>query len=190
MQKKYITVCFFILFQFQLLSAHPHLFVKPSIAVKEIKINQIVLVVTWEWDRWWSDDILGTCDQNKDGILDSEDNRLVYRDYFESIRNFHYFTWVKLNNQDKKYLLRNFKASISKGKIVIYEFEIVIDFNENVATKPYQMTVIFNDKSVYTAFDAKILINDPNGKEGYQNIKSGSESFYGVKVDFIYNPDK
>lgn len=190
MQKLFLKVCFFVLLLVQLLSAHPHLFVKPSIAVKEIKNNQIVFKITWEWDQWWSEDIIRACDQNKDGILDSKDNKLVYRDFFKNTRNYHYFTWIKLNNEYKSYVVRDFKASINERKIVVYEFELEIEFDESTTTKPYKMTVIFNDKSIYTAFDDKILVNDPKGKDNYHNIKFGTQSFYGVKIDFVYSSDK
>lgn len=182
-------VLFLIIAPFTCLNAHPHLFVKPALAVQTIDVDKIVLAVSWEWDQWWSEDILTNCDQNSDGVLDSLDTQLVYRDYFKSLKNFHYFMKIKVNGHTKKIKIENFKPTVKKNKVVLYEFNVRLNNEGELTDTPYRFSVTFDDESGYTAFDRIIKISDPNPAEKYQNIRISGASFYGMKIDFKYMPN-
>jgi len=182
--KKKIILFFILLFIGCCLFAHPHLFIKPSVKVIADSGNIKGLQISWEWDKWWSQDVLDSCDKNKNGKIDSkEEQDLVYKDFFIGIKDFNYFTMIYADNKkiDIKNIL-DFKAEV-KDSIVIYIF--FIPFDINFITKRVNFKIIFNDETIYTAFDEKIYIIDNNGSN-YNNIKIEPFSYYGRQIIFDY----
>jgi len=184
MKTKKKIILFFILFSGSCLFAHPHLFIKPSIKV--VTDNNIIkgLQISWEWDKWWSQDVLDSCDKNKNGKIDSNDEQqLVYKDFFIGIKDFNYFTMIYADN--KKINIKNilnFKVEV-KNCIVTYIF--FVPFDINITANKVNFKIIFNDETIYTAFDEKIYIID-NNSINYTNIKIEPFSYYGRQIIFDY----
>lgn len=181
-KRKKILLIFFLMLLNNVFFCHPHLFIKPSIKVlTDYKIVKGIQF-SWEWDKWWSQDVLESCDKDKNGKFDSKELNLVYKDFFIGIKDFDYFTIIFINS--KKIIIKNilnFHAEINNN-IVTYCFFILLDIQEK---NKINFKIIFNDETIYTAFDDKIEILDINN-ENYLNCKISRYSYYGTQIIFDY----
>lgn len=165
-----VSICF----------SHPHLFITPSAAV--IISNSVVegVRIIWKWDKWWSSDVMSECDKNKDGKLDSNEIKLVYQDYFSGIEDLNFFTEVYVNGKKVKIKkVLDFSVSVLEDNLVEYVFVIPLDIP--IESK-VEMEIVFNDESIYTAFDKKVNISSSSGV--IKNPKLSPVGYYGVKVIF------
>jgi len=178
-KKSLLLFCFLSLVT--ILYGHPHLFIKPSI---EIVIDTNVIngiKITWEWDKWWSEDVINECDIDKNGILDKKEIKLVYKTFFIGIKDFNYFTEIYINNNKIKINnILDFTANVNKDKIVTYDFIIPIGFKFEAGTK---IKICFNDKTIYTAFDENIVLI-PIKDHNFENLKMSDCGYYGVQIIF------
>ncbi|MDA3901405.1 MAG: DUF1007 family protein [Spirochaetes bacterium] len=163
------------------LYSHPHLFIKPTLELV-ISDNKIEgLKVSWEWDRWWSAEVVSECDLDKSGSFDDKEIKMIYEEFFSAIKNFNYFTDLYINSKKIKIsLVSGFSASIGKDNIVTYVFTIPIS---HVATSGAKVKVNFNDETIYTAFDRSIKLK-PNSLYIFNNYKVAESGYYGAEVTF------
>ena len=166
--------------------AHPHLFIKPSISIIHLENKRLGLKVLWEWDEWWSMDVINDCDRDYNGVFDRKEITLVFNDYFQGVKDFNYFNILKVNNKKQPITVTDFTASIEPNNIVTYSFVIPLDFMLNHQNNSYHFSIAFNDETYYTAFPNKIDINDLTKHKKYSNLKTTTVSYYGVKLEFDY----
>lgn len=178
--KKFIMLLFLFLLPC-LVTAHPHLFIKPSVqlhvensVLKGIKIN-------WEWDKWWSGDVIHECDFNNDGSFSEKEIKYIYKNFFKSISAYGYFIRIEIN--DKKVnvkSVKNFNAKLVNESRVDYNFYIPINKNINSRTK---FEISFDDETIYTAFEKQIKLLEV---EGYKITERRTlvAGYYGVKEIF------
>lgn len=171
-----------LIFCFCLAQAHPHLFIKSSFDLIISNNNLKGIKVIWNWDKWWSEEVIRECDLDKNGAFNAKETELIYKDFFSAIRDFNYFTRVYVHNKEIKVRkVENFKARIEKDKTVTYEFVIPINAKLN---KQSFVELFFNDNTIYTAFDRNAkAIKTTNLKD--LNIET--YSYYGIKISFIYS---
>jgi len=82
--------------------------------------------------------------------------------------------------------VNEFKALINKDRTVTYIFYIPIEMKIENEVK---ITMSFNDKTIYTAFDKNVVVNAINGYT-IRNCMITDYSYYGVKIKFIITKDK
>ena len=178
---KKILIIFCFSFLTGIVFGHPHLFIKPSIEIvsNENIIKGIKLI--WEWDNWWSEDVINACDTNKNGIFGDDEVKLVYKNFFSGVKDFNYFTEIFINGEKLKIIsISDFNAYIDKDYIVIYEFSIPIELKLENTLK---IKIRFNDETIYTAFEKNInLIKNNNYK--FTNLSIADYSYYGVQLSF------
>jgi len=139
------------------LSAHPHLFIKPEISV--INENNVIsgIDIEWEWDEWWSRDVIENCDLDKNGQFDKKETESIYNDFFIGIKDYNFFMEIYANKkrQTVKNVI-NFSAK-AKNKIVTYKFTVPLNLSEaNI-----NFRIAFNDETIYTSFaDIKLIIRE------------------------------
>lgn len=178
-KKIIISLIFIILSRF--LYSHPHLFIKTAVetvilegAAKGIKIN-------WEWDKWWSEDVINQCDRDGNGVFGDSEIKLVYDDFFIGIKDFNFFTELFVN--DKKIKISKvlqFSADINKEKLVSYNFIIPIDEKIGEILK---IKIGFNDETIYTSFDKNIFLKKDKNFN-YSNVSISEKGYYGVEIRF------
>lgn len=158
--------------------SHPHLFIKPELKPRISGNTLSGIEITWEWDKWWSNDVITYCDTNRDGKFDARETKMIYDDFFIGIKEFDFFTEIFLNN--RKYNIRtvtDFSASIGAGNIVTYKFVVPLNIE---LTQTTAVRVSFNDETIYAAFD-KISISSGDNFS-ITGIKTETKGFYGVQI--------
>lgn len=165
-----------------MLYSHPHLFIKPTIEVVTGKDSLKGFEISWEWDKWWSEDVFFECDLDGDGSFNKEETQMVYDDFFIGIEDFDFFTFIHIDG--KRYKIRGveqFKVSSSSSGVVTYRFFVPL----NVETKgKADVEINFDDATSYTAFEEKIAVTLSTGSGKLGPVESEKHSFYGSKVAF------
>lgn len=183
MKKKYLLIIFllFISPAAVRLYSHPHLFIKPTVEFIKTGQKRGAIKIKWEWDKWWSRDIIRECDINKDGFFDKNETKLVYDDFFIGIKKFNYFMEIRLNGKRLNFnSVSNFSASVDSNKIASYTFIIPI---KPEITDPMEVAICFNDKTIYAAFDKEIILS-ANNDFTYSRISIKDSGYYGRKIVF------
>jgi ABC-type uncharacterized transport system substrate-binding protein len=183
MQKCFLTFSLLVLSCPVDVLAHPHLFIKPSITVLNKGSAISGLRVVWNWDTYWSEDVIAECDFNNDGKFTGDELKRVYDDFFVNIKDFDFFTSLRINGKRQRVrAVSDFTARINTDKTVSYEFTIRLN---GIKAGPAQIAIAFNDETIYAAFDNKIPVSASGIIKGQ---KTGIESHYGVTTSFTWQP--
>ena len=181
MKKKYLLCIYLIIIQ-SFLIAHPHLFIKPVVSIINNEENIVKgIEIEWEWDEWWSRDVIEDCDLDKNGVFSPKETDIVYKNFFIGIKDFNFFMEIYVNK--KRIGIKNvvdFSVKI-ESNIVTYKFTIPL----NISEKRNNFKIIFNDETIYTSF-AEISINYKDNNKNYKNEKIGTHSYYGREIVFDY----
>lgn len=181
MTKKDIIAVILFCFLTVNVSAHPHLFVKPAVDFVADESGISGLRMIWEWDEWWSYEVIMACDFDGDGHLDDNEINLVYKEFFSALKSFNYFTEITVNGDRVKIdSILDFHAEITDESIVIYSFVIPVDVDFE---KRVEISIVFNDETIFTAFENKIKFLE-HDKFLLGNIRNSRSGFYGVRADF------
>lgn len=165
-----------------LLYSHPHLFIKPTIEVISNNSSIEGVWLDWEWDQWWSEDVLFECDLDGNGSFSKDEIELIYNDFFIGIEDFDFFTYISVDGKRYQIMgVENFTASNSSSNIVSYRFYIPLEVEGG---SPKSVEVSFNDTTSYTAFEEKIKVTIKKGPAKLGALTSEKYSFYGAKVAF------
>ncbi len=163
------------------LKAHPHIFIKPTAKCKLVNQQLKGIIISWQFDKWWSEDVLNNCDHNKDGQIKGQEVKTVFKDYFSGVKDYNYFTEITIAKKKiniKK--VENFDVKVDQKRLVTYYFTVPINGTYQPGSP---IKIALNDKTIYIAFDQKIaLLKDK--KVTYQKIKYSRYSHYGVMVSF------
>jgi len=163
------------------LQSHPHLFIKPAIEVIKTGTDSAAIKMTWEWDKWWSREVIRECDKNRNGYFETSEIKLVYNDFFSGIKSSGFFTQIYLNGRRVRFnSVNNFSAFISSDDIVTYTFIIPINID---TTGPATVKICFNDETIYAAFDRTVKLVK-NSDINYTSISIKEFSYYGTEVSF------
>ncbi len=104
------------------LYAHPHIFIDCSVEFVWEKTDLKGFYVEWEFDRFFSADIIRSFDTDRNGVFDAQETRKIFQSAFSNLKNFHYFTFIRQGKQ------RTSPASVSQFSVsqkngqVIYRF--------------------------------------------------------------------
>ncbi len=187
MKKKIISVIIMILLTHSFLFAHPHLFIKPSIDVAVDNNTVKGFKITWKWDKWWSADVIADCDLDRNGLLNNEETRLVYKDYFIGVRDYDFFMGIIIDGKKIKIVdIKDFSVIINSDKTVSYTFFIPLEYKFSSEIK---LSISFNDKTVYTSFDKNVSVTLSNSYTS-KNLLVSEYDYYGVKIDFVLIKNK
>ena len=180
MKKKYSLLILLLLLG-NIIYGHPHLFITPSIGIVKNENSLAGIQITWQWDKWFSEDIIMECDTNYNGSLEKNEIKLVYDDFFVNIRDFGFFMILVINN--KKYRIKSvtgFEAKINNDRTVTYDFIVPVNIS---LESPVKVELYFDDTTLYTAFDKEILL-DSGESCIFKNIKIGTYNYCGAEAVF------
>ena len=147
--------------------------------------GELSLLIQWRWDELWSEEILLDCDEDQDGSLDSLETQLAYRDYFQGIKRYGYFTQISLDGTAVPVEVQDFCATVRDDSFVQYQFRVPLGRKAVSPTAPAKLWVLFKDESIYTAFDEEVGIADSLA-ERYADVVTTKSGFYGVEISFSY----
>lgn len=188
MLKKNIALLLSVIFFVKLFS-HPHIFIDAEIELITSKDKLEHLLVSWQWDEWFSLEIIEACDKNKNFKFEPNEVKIVFDDFFIGVKDFSYFTEIRLNNRRFRINeVNNFFAevlNISGKNIVKYYFTIPVDIAIN---DKLSINIAKDDVTTFTAFEnISLKINCEDFK--IINKKISNFKFCGKQVTADLVPD-
>jgi len=153
------------LFHSSMARAHPHIFTHASVLVSFDESGLAGFKVNWMFDEMFTAMMMLDYDTNGNGKLESAEGELVKKNAFDPIREYSYFTHVKIGNTPfpVKYIT-DFSSEIIKNKL-IYRFFIPCHVHAVDTFKEVKVSIY--DKAFYTYFS---LISQPVGFEGDEKV--------------------
>lgn len=140
--KKTTVLLFCFLFNIVSLFAHPHMFLNSKLEFfwegSELKKCR----VTWDFDKFFSSDIISAYDYDRDGVFNEEENWAVYYNAFINLKNYYYFFFIRDGKERfTPEEVSDFKASYKDGTLR-YSFAVDIPEikGETVAIAVYDYT--------------------------------------------------
>lgn len=165
---RYLLVLSFI---FNYLCAHPHTFIEIYANIEVEKQKTKKLNFTWKMDEMTSSMLIMETDQNGDGKLDKEESKFIYDNYFLSLKEYNYYTDIKIKNKTQSFpKVSNFKAFIENNKLC-YSFDM--DKNFDISNTIFD----FGDEDFFVAFVVK---------PEFINIKGAKASVQEMDNDFYF----
>ncbi len=159
-------------------AAHPHLFINAGVGLVFTGNEVAGIHVRWKWDEWWSEEVTGGCDRDRNGKFSASENEAVRRDFFDGARDVGYFTKVRVNGKKVAFgNAKDFRATILSDGCVAYELTLFFKKNEAACGA---IEITFNDDTIYTAFDEEVdIIGDATR---IKRSKSEIYEDFGVRV--------
>jgi ABC-type uncharacterized transport system substrate-binding protein len=129
--------------------SHPHVFLETSLKIVFDQEGLAGVRVKWLFDEMFSSMILLDFDLNQDQQLEKNEIGLIRQNAFANLKNFGYFTSIKINGKPFKVeSVSDFSAALKENQL-IYEFLIPCHVK---ATKHYkEFRVSQYDREYYSA---------------------------------------
>jgi len=162
------------------LHAHPHAFVDvyPDVSVENGMVRQIG--IKWLMDEMSSSMLIMEFDKNSNGKIDKDENSYIKDNYFMSLKNFGFYTYVKDMEKSVKYRILDFTASIHKNKNIVYKFTIQpLNF-----VKKENLKILFYDKEFFTSFTVEDEFLSKNTLKNYRVEDYDGDYFFGYILKY------
>jgi ABC-type uncharacterized transport system substrate-binding protein len=160
--------------------SHPHVFIYNSIKVVFNKKGLVGFKVKWVFDEMFSNMIIYDYDKNGNKRFESSEIREIKNGAFSNLKNFDYFTHIKIDKSPFKVkFVKNFSAAI-KGDVIIYSFFVPCHVSAISSFKEIKISIY--DISFYcSVFLAKKPIEFENAslyEFHYRIGKNKKEAYY------------
>lgn len=135
--KKFLILLLF-LYSFSLYS-HPHMLLhsRTTFDFEYDKLKGVWL--EWEFDAYFSADIIMSYDINSDGIFDIEETIDVYNNAFISLEDYGYFTYIRVGDKrNSAKEVKEFSVFTSNDESVVYKFYIDL---KHITAKEFYLSV-------------------------------------------------
>ncbi len=141
------TVIFFLFFPI-ITFAHPHVFadVALNINVQNNLVNSVE--IAWHYDDMTSQILLMDYDKNRDGKFDKKESLFFKEQVFDTLKQYEYYTHVKIDGKKTPINIKNFFLSFEKNKFIV-NYAIPL---QNIPQKS-SIDIGFWDKEFYSSFD-------------------------------------
>lgn len=158
------------------LFAHPHTFIDvfPKIYNKENRITSISMM--WKFDEMTSELLIMEFDENGNGKIDEEEQKYVKKNYFDSLRDYKFYTYLFINRKSISIIPKNFKSFIDKEKRIVYIFDFEINNDKD------NIYIDFYDSENFTAFILKKEF--VKGNLAYRISGTDKDFYYSRRLDF------
>lgn len=113
------------------LYSHPHMQIlnRSTFDFKDEKISGVWL--EWEFDAYFSADIIMSYDLNEDGVFSESEKEDIYNNAFISLKDFNFFTYLRVGgNRTSPKEVENFSAYIDDKENLFYRFYVDLSFLE------------------------------------------------------------
>jgi ABC-type uncharacterized transport system substrate-binding protein len=131
-------------------SSHPHVFIDSSLTIVFDKKGLTGFKVRWVFDEMFSSIIIHDFDENGNGKFETSEVKKLKEGAFSNLKNFDYFTIIKIRGQDFKVkYIRDFSSSIREN-IVVYDFFVPCHVSGISTFK--EVRILFCDKENYSYF--------------------------------------
>ncbi|HZK19813.1 MAG TPA: DUF1007 family protein [Treponemataceae bacterium] len=124
------------------LFAHPHVFIKTSIEFVFEEKKLMGAWESWEFDRFFSAEIISWLDTDQDGDFNETESNMVYNNAFINLKNYYFYTFIRQGNtRTTPQEVLHFRARAKDG-IMTYTFYIDLSHykGNNVCFAVYDYT--------------------------------------------------
>lgn len=136
--KKQLILIMFILFT-TYLYGHPHMQI---LARTDFEFeNDVIKGVwsEWEFDAYFSADIIMSFDINEDGVFDEVETLEVYNNAFINLKDFNYFTFIRVGDErttpDRA---ENFSLYVAQNGMIVYKFYVPL---VNITSRDFYLSI-------------------------------------------------
>jgi ABC-type uncharacterized transport system substrate-binding protein len=127
--------------------AHPHVFADVSLKVVYDKAGFCGIKNHWVYDEVYSAAMAASADQDNNGKFSASENSKLEKDILGPIAKSNYYNYVQAGSVFLKVKrIKNFKASLEKGKLVL-DFET--EFSQPAESDWTMLVVVVADPSNY-----------------------------------------
>ncbi len=159
--------------------AHPHVWIYGAIIIYFDKDGLSGFKQEWVLDEMFSQMIIHDYDSNQNRKFEPEEVKKVYEGAFINLRNFNYFTHVKIDgNPFEVEFVKDFNVKLVKDSIV-YHFFVPCHVKSVSSFKEVRIAVY--DESFYTNITIltdQIFLKNDNGHECSHKIEKNKEDAY------------
>ena len=176
-----VVFCFFVFFLTEgEVSGHAHVWIHHAVIVHFNQDGMAGFKQEWVFDEMFSNMIIHDFDKDQSGKLEPAEVEDVYKGAFSNLKNFEYFTHVKINGKRFKVeFVKDFNAKIVK-KRVVYHFFVPCRVKATSSFKEIRIGIY--DKSFYTnvtLLKDQILFENDTGYEHHHNVElNKNEPYY------------
>jgi ABC-type uncharacterized transport system substrate-binding protein len=178
----WVLACFFsvvFLTEGKLLG-HAHVWINNAVIVHFDKNGMAGFKQEWIFDEMFSNMIIHDFDKNRNSKFEPAEVKEVYKGAFSNLKNFEYFTHVKINGEPFKVVfVKDFNAEIVKNKIT-YHFFVPCHIKAILLYKEIRIGIY--DESFYTSINLskdKILFQNDTGYEHHHRVElNKNEPYY------------
>jgi len=194
------------------LFAHPHMFLSSTeeFVWKGAKLDGCY--VEWEFDRFFSADIIRGYDANGDGVFNASETRAVYDGAFINLKNYYYFTFIRQGNartnpqgvsrfavsQRDGVLSYRFYVDLSKAgteeiALSIYDYTFFCDIaypEKNAVKLTYDPALVSPSYTIAENKDYPVYYNPLGAIDDttvYYEWKKGLQTFYPREIRITYD---
>ena len=170
---------FLLLFNSILLFAHPHSFIDvyPDVKVENGKVEQVT--IKWYMDEMTSSMLMMEFDANSDGKLDKVEIAYVRDNYFMSLKDYGFYTYLKNKQKNVNYDISKFSAVIDKKIKIAYTFTIKL--KQPILKEDFK--IYFYDEDFFTAFTLKQEFLSKQTKKDFIAKDYDGDYFYGYILE-------
>lgn len=128
MKKRTILPILFLLASIQPLSAHPHMMLTSRCTVHFEEDNIKGITLEWEFDKFFSTDMIFSYDLDKNGLYDKTETAEVFQYAFSNLKKYNYFTFFRVG--DRRFTpedVEDFTVWNIDDETLAYSFYIPLD---------------------------------------------------------------
>ena len=134
-------------------AAHPHIFIDARVIFHMEGGKVVAISQHWTFDAVFGGVVIHAFDRNRDGKLDAGEAEMVRRGAFDALKDFNYFTVVRIGREELKLeKVSGFAASVVDGRLA-YRFRVPLP--RPVDLRADDPAFLFIDKSYYVAVELR-----------------------------------
>lgn len=132
-------------------AAHPHIFIDARV-VLNMKDGKVVAITQhWSFDAVFGGVVIHAFDKNRDGKLDADEVVLLRRGAFDALKDFNYFTVVRIGGKELKLeKVAGFDAAVENGRL---SYRFTLPLPQPVDPRADSPAFLFVDKTYYVAVE-------------------------------------
>ena len=132
-------------------AAHPHIFIDARVVFHMADGKVVAITQHWTFDAIFGGVVIHAFDRNRDGKLDAGEAQQARRGAFDALKDFNYFTVVRIGREELKLeKVTGFAASVVDGRLA-YRFTLPLP--QPVDPSADRPAFLFLDKTYYVAVD-------------------------------------
>ena len=131
--------------------AHPHIFIDARVVFQMESGKVVAITQHWTFDAVFGGVVIHAFDRNRNGKLESGEVQQVRRGAFDALKDFNYFTVVRIGGKELKLdRATGFAAAVKNGRLA-YEFTVPLP--QPVDLRTGDPAFLFLDKTYYVAVE-------------------------------------